>query len=68
MKTIFLVLALALTVSLSGNAATIKSAAKNQTEKVMGSKTNSSSTLKSGKTKKAHAKNHKMASGTKKPK
>ena len=68
MKTIFLVLALALTISLSGNAATIKSVAKNQTENIMVSKTSSSSTLKSGKTKRAHSKNHKMASGAKKTK
>jgi hypothetical protein len=68
MKTILIVLALALTVSLSGNAATTQSVTKNQTENIMASKTNSSTATKSGKSKTAHSKNHHHVSGAKKTK
>ena len=58
MKTILIVFALALTISLSGNATTIQTAAKNQTENIMASNTNSSAASKSVKSKTAHSKNH----------
>lgn len=68
MKTVLLVIALALTISFSGSASNVSSATKNQTENIMVSKTNSSSTVKSGKSKKAHSKNHKHATTAKKAK
>ena len=68
MKTILMVFALALTVSLAGSASNVSSTAKSQTENMVVSKTNSSSAMKSGKAKKAHHKNHKSASGSKKTK
>lgn len=68
MKTILMVFALALTVSLAGSASNVSSTAKIQTENMVVSKTNSSSAMKSGKAKKAHHKHHKSASGSKKTK
>jgi len=68
MKTILMVFALALTMSFAGSASNISSNAKSQTENMMVSKTNSSSTMKSGKAKKANHKHHKSTSGSKKTK
>lgn len=70
MKTILLVLALALTVTFSSNAATIHSVAKNPTENTVKApaKSNNASKAKSGTTKKHHAKKHAATSVAKKTK
>lgn len=68
MKTVLLVIALALTITFSGNASNITSVIKNQTENIMVSKTDSSSAIKSGKSKRAHHMMHKNTSGAKKKK
>ncbi|MDP2339237.1 MAG: hypothetical protein Q8N05_22820 [Bacteroidota bacterium] len=66
MKTILMVFALALTMSLAGSATNVSSTAKSQTENMVVSKTNSSSSMKSAKSKKANTKHHKHASTAKK--
>ena len=58
MKTILFVVALALTVSFSGNASNITSVTKNQTENITVSKSDSSSSVNTEKSKKAHGKKH----------
>jgi len=68
MKTILMVFALALTMSLAGSASNVSSNAKTKSENMAVSKTNSVSTMKSGKAKKANHKHHKSASGSKKTK
>jgi len=68
MKTILMVFALALILSLAGSASNVSSTAKSQTENLAVSKSNSSSAMKSGTNKKAHHKHHKSASGSKKTK
>lgn len=67
MKTILLVVALAFTITLSGNASNVTSVTKSQTENSIVSKTTSSSTMKSGKSKKAHhgKKTHKNSASKK---
>jgi hypothetical protein len=66
MKTLLLVIAMALTISFSGSASNVSSVSKNQTQNVIVSKTNSSTAMKSGKAKKAHAKIHKHVTTAKK--
>ena len=68
MKTILMVFALALTLTFAGSASNVYSGTKNLIENTTVSKTNSSSTMKSGKSKKAHHKHHKSTSGSKKTK
>jgi hypothetical protein len=68
MKTILMVFALVLTMSLADSASNVSSNVKSQTENVVVSKTNSFSMMKSGKAKKANHKHHKSASGSKKTK
>jgi hypothetical protein len=68
MKTILMVFALALIMSFASSASNVSSKAKSQTENMVVSKTNSSSTMKSGKAPKAIHKHHKSASGSKKTK
>lgn len=58
MKTILFVVALALTVSLSGNASNVSSVSRNQTENSIVSKSNSSTSVNTEKSKKAHGKKH----------
>ncbi len=58
MKTILFIVALALTLSFSGNAANVSSVTSNQTENMVVSKTDSSSATQTGKSKKAHSKKH----------
>jgi len=68
MKALLIVIVLALTISLSGNATNVASGVKNQTENRMVSKTNSSSAMKAEKSKKGKGKHHKHTSGAKKSK
>ena len=70
MKTILFVVALALTVSFSGNAANVSSVAKNQTENIVVSKSDASTSVNTEKSKKAHGKKHahKTSKTTKKAK
>jgi hypothetical protein len=73
MKTILMVFALALALTLAGSASNVSFNTKSQTENMVASSTKSSSTIKSGKSKKAHSKkahhkHHKGASGSKKTK
>ena len=68
MKSILMVFALVLTISLAGGAANVSSNLKIQTENMTVSNSNSHSTMKSGKAKKAHHKHHKSALGSKKKK
>ncbi len=68
MKTTLMILALALMVSFTGSASTVSSQVKNQTENMVVAKTTSSSSVKSGKAKKAHHKNHKSGAASKKSK
>jgi hypothetical protein len=70
MKTILLVLALALTMTITGNAATVHSVAKNKTENTVNASTKAGNATKakSGTTKKHHEKKHAATSGTKKTK
>jgi heme-degrading monooxygenase HmoA len=68
MKTILMVFALALAMSVAGSASNVSSVVKGQTESASVSKMNSSSSMKAGKSKKAHHKKHKRGSGSKKTK
>lgn len=68
MKTILMVFALVLTLSFAGSTSNVSSVVKSQTESASVSKMNSSSSMKSGKSKKAHHKKHKRGSGSKKTK
>jgi hypothetical protein len=67
-KTILIVFALVLTMSLTGSASNVSLNEKSQTENSIVSSTNSSATVNSGKAKKATHKHHKSASGSKKTK
>jgi hypothetical protein len=64
MKTILIVFALVLTLSLTGSASNVSSVTKSQTENLAVSKSNASSNTKAAKSKKAY-KHHKKASGSK---
>lgn len=64
MKTILMVFAFSFTMAFAGNASTVSSTAKSQTENLAVSKTNASSHMKAVKSNKAH-KHHKKAAGTK---
>ncbi|HEY3369969.1 MAG TPA: hypothetical protein VGK10_03920 [Prolixibacteraceae bacterium] len=66
MKTSLLVLALALTISLSGFASSQMSSVANTTEHVAGTKTNHSTGTKKAALKKPHAKKHHKITGSKK--
>jgi hypothetical protein len=68
MKTILMVFALVITLSITGSASNVLSVVKSQTESTSVSKMNSSSLMKSGKSKKSHHKKHKRGSGSKKTK
>ena len=65
MKTILLVLALALTVSFAGNAASVTSYVANNTEVIGASQTKVSTPAKKVKAKRPHTKKHHRASGAK---
>ena len=68
MKTILMVFALVFSLSLAGSATDVSSVVKSQNESASVSKMNISSSMKSGKSKKAHHKKHKRGSGSKKKK
>jgi len=69
MKAILMVFALALIMSLAGNASNVSSVINGQTESVSVSQMNSSSSAESGKSKKgSHKHHHKRTSGSKKTK
>lgn len=63
-----MVFALALIMSLAGNASNVSSIVKSQNESALVSEMNTSSSMKSDKSKKAHHKKHKRASGSRKKK
>jgi len=68
MKTILMVFALALMMSLEGNASNVSSVINGQTESISVSQMNSSSSTESGKSKKGSHKHHKRTSGSKRTK
>jgi hypothetical protein len=66
MKTTLVIIGLAMALSFTGNAANIATAKVNRTESMTVTKANNSATMKSGKTKHAHAKaHHEMSKKTK---
>ena len=63
-----MVFALVFSLSLAGSASNVSSIVKSQNESASVSEMNTSSSMKSGKSKRAHHKKHKRASGSRKKK